>query len=206
MLSVILFTVTSFIIGLSGAMAPGPLLTVTVSDSIQGGFRAGPLLVTGHILGEALLVVLIFMGMGYLLSSESASSFIGIAGGSVLIWTGIKGLRSGDESSGDIPAGGSVLRGAVISFSNPYFFIWWGAVGAALMYSGLELAGAAGLAGFLVGHWSSDLAWYSLVSFLSSRGSFDTGGRIYRAVMVACNGFILLAGLYFLTGGLAVIF
>lgn len=206
MLSVILFTVTSFIIGLSGAMAPGPLLTVTVSDSIQGGFRAGPLLVTGHILGEAILVVLIFMGMGYLLSSESASSFIGIAGGSVLIWTGIRGLRSGDESSGDIPAGGSVLRGAVISFSNPYFFIWWGAVGAALMYNGLELAGAAGLAGFLVGHWSSDLAWYSLVSFLSSRGSFDTGGRIYRAVMVACNGFILLAGLYFLTGGLAVIF
>lgn len=206
MLSVILFTVTSFIIGLSGAMAPGPLLTVTVSDSIQGGFRAGPLLVTGHILGEAILVVLIFMGMGYLLSSESASSFIGIAGGSVLIWTGIRGLRSGDESSGDIPAGGSVLRGAVISFSNPYFFIWWGAVGAALMYNGLELAGAAGLAGFLVGHWSSDLAWYSLISFLSSRGSFDTGGRIYRAVMVACNGFILLAGLYFLTGGLAVIF
>ncbi|QEF94417.1 lysine transporter LysE [Methanothermobacter sp. KEPCO-1] len=202
MLSVILFTVTSFIIGLSGAMAPGPLLTVTVSDSIQGGFRAGPLLVTGHILSETILVVLIFMGMGYLLSSESASSFIGIAGGSVLIWTGIRGLRSGGESSGDIPAGGSVLRGAVISFSNPYFFIWWGAVGAALMYSGVELAGAAGLAGFLVGHWSSDLAWYSLVSFLSSRGAFDTSGKVYRAVMAVCNGFLIMVGAYFFVNAL----
>jgi threonine/homoserine/homoserine lactone efflux protein len=39
---------TSFVIALSGAMMPGPLLTVTISESPRRGMLAGPLLVLGH--------------------------------------------------------------------------------------------------------------------------------------------------------------
>ncbi|MBW1797032.1 MAG: lysine transporter LysE, partial [Deltaproteobacteria bacterium] len=46
----------SFTLALSGVLMPGPLLTVTVAESARIGFRAGPLLITGHAVLELLLV------------------------------------------------------------------------------------------------------------------------------------------------------
>ncbi|MBE2899939.1 lysine transporter LysE [Methanothermobacter thermautotrophicus] len=204
MTGILLFALTSFLIGLSGAMAPGPLLTVTVSDSIRRGFRAGPLLVAGHVLGEALLVVLILMGLGCILRSGAAPALLGTAGGAVLIWMGILGFRDSEDTE-SIPDGGSILRGAIISLANPYFFLWWGAVGAALMYRGLESAGTLGLLAFLAGHWSSDLTWYSLVSFMSSRKSFRMDGKPYKLVMRILSSFLILFGVYFIIESLKTI-
>ena len=39
-------------IGLSGALMPGPMLSVTVAESYKKGFWAGPLLVVGHAIPE----------------------------------------------------------------------------------------------------------------------------------------------------------
>jgi len=36
-----------FILGLTGAMAPGPLLTVTITESTRRGGHVGPLVVLG---------------------------------------------------------------------------------------------------------------------------------------------------------------
>ena len=63
------------------------------------------------------------------------------------------------------------------------------------------MAGFLGFLGFLAGHWLADIGWYSTVSFLSSRKSFDTGSIAYRVLMVVCNGFIVIAGLYFALKG-----
>jgi threonine/homoserine/homoserine lactone efflux protein len=40
--------VTSFIVALSGAVMPGPLLTVTISETSRRGLMTGPLLIVGH--------------------------------------------------------------------------------------------------------------------------------------------------------------
>ena len=40
--------ISSFVIALSGAMMPGTLLTVTISESSRRGMIAGPLLILGH--------------------------------------------------------------------------------------------------------------------------------------------------------------
>lgn len=48
--SLLTIFVSSFVIGLSGALMPGPLLTATISESSQRGFIAGPLMIIGHAL------------------------------------------------------------------------------------------------------------------------------------------------------------
>ena len=90
MIEIILFAVTSFLVGLSGALVPGPMLTVTISDSFKKGFIAGPLITSGHIFTELCLVLLILFGLGWLISSSTASFIIGLLGGIVLIFMGFR--------------------------------------------------------------------------------------------------------------------
>ena len=146
MIEIVLFALTSFGVGLSGALVPGPMFTVTVSDSVKKGFIAGPLVVLGHILTEILMMIVILAGLGQILGSQTAAFIIGIFGGIVLIFMGYNTSRSNTTLSNikteenEIPKYGSFLKGVITSISNPYFFIWWGTIGLAFMFKGLALS------------------------------------------------------------------
>ncbi len=204
MLELILFILTSFAVGLSGALVPGPMLTVTVSDSVKKGFLTGPLIVLGHFITEIILIIIILAGFSWLVGSTEAAIIIGTLGGIMLIFMGYRTSKSTvdvasisdtDELSSKY---GSVLKGVLTSVSNPYFFIWWATIGLAFLFKGLEIAGLVGLIGFLIGHWSADLGWFSVVSFFSSKGSKIISGNQYDLLMKICGLFLIVLGAYFL--------
>ena len=84
----------SFALALSGALMPGPLLTVTVSESVRTGFKAGPLLITGHALLESLLVIAIVLGLAPFLKAPLVMGIIALVGGGMLLWMGVDMVRS----------------------------------------------------------------------------------------------------------------
>ncbi len=89
---------TAFLVGLSGAMAPGPLTAVTVEHTIKKGFKAGPLITFGHGAMELVVVLLFAGGLGSYFASERVGGVIGIIGSLVLFWMGYNmlfGIRSG---------------------------------------------------------------------------------------------------------------
>jgi threonine/homoserine/homoserine lactone efflux protein len=213
LIEIILFALTSFAVGLSGSLVPGPMLTITITDSLKKGFKAGPLIVLGHIMAELTLVILIIGGLSWLIGSNPATMFIGIFGGLTLMVIGYQTARSTEEiseisilsegdnqSSGDDKQStsyGSVFRGFIASVSNPYFFIWWATIGCAFIFKGLELAGIFGVLAFFIGHWASDLGWYSLVSFFTNKGSGVMTNRHYKIIMTVCGVFLIFLGIYF---------
>lgn len=204
MIEIVLFALTSFGVGLSGALVPGPMFTVTVSDSVKKGFIAGPMVVLGHIMAEIVMMIVILAGLGQILGSQTAAFVIGIFGGIVLIFMGYNISRSNTVLSNiktdenETPKYGSFFKGVITSISNPYFFIWWGTIGLAFMFKGLALAGLIGLLAFSIGHWLADLSWFSVISFASSRGSKLMNDKTYKAVMVICGVFLVLLGSYFI--------
>lgn len=204
MIEIVLFALTSFGVGLSGALVPGPMLTVTISDSVKKGFISGPMIVLGHILVEIAMMVVILAGLGHIIGSQTAAFIIGMFGGLVLIFMGYNIFRSEDTLSSiktaenGIQKYGSFLGGIITSLSNPYFFIWWATVGLAFMFKGLEIAGIFGLLAFSIGHWSADLSWYTIISFFSSRGSKFMSDGTYKIVMMVCGVFLVILGIYFI--------
>ncbi|EKF86995.1 LysE family transporter [Methanobacterium formicicum] len=202
-IEVILFAAASFWVGLSGAMVPGPMLTVTISDSLKKGSRAGPLVVLGHVIAETTLIILLVLGLGWVIGSQWVTMIIGGVGGVMLIYIGYSIARSPvpEEIPGDgepIEKRGSVLSGIITSVTNPYFYLWWATVGWAFMLKGIELAGIIGVLSFLVGHWGADLSWYSIVSFFTSKGRGVLPGKRYRIMMMICGIFLVLLGVYFI--------
>ncbi len=204
MLELILFVLTSFGVGLSGALVPGPMLTVTVSDSVKKGFLTGPLVVLGHFITELILIIFILAGFSWLVGSAEVAIIIGTLGGIMLIYMGyitskstvdLNDVSDTEETSSKY---GSVLKGIVTSVSNPYFFIWWATIGLAFLFKGVEMAGLVGLIGFIIGHWSADLGWFSAVSFFSSKGSTVISEKQYSLIMKICGLFLIVLGAYFL--------
>lgn len=208
----------SMLIGYSGALMPGSLLTYTIDKSIKSGAKSGLLIILGHSLLELLLVILIFTGAGSLLGTQAAQTVIGLLGGLVLIYLGITMIRDvvlnkitvNFETGRKSSRRGMVIAGALISAANPYFILWWTIVGLGLILSAYKAFGITGIVLFYIGHMLADMSWYCLVSFLVSRTRKFIKAGVYRMVIVILGICLLGFGAGFiinsikhLTGGIA---
>ena len=81
--------VTSFVVGFSGAMMPGPLLTFTIAERTRRGFWAGPLIVVGHGILELALILALVGGLSVILAAGFISQAVAILGGAFLLYMGI---------------------------------------------------------------------------------------------------------------------
>ncbi len=202
----------SFVVGLSGAMMPGPMFVVVVGQTPRRGFWTGPLVVLGHGVLESLLVAALILGMAEFFSSSVVLSTIAVIGGVVLLYMGVDMLRSagglslitGTGSSSGAGEFHPVLAGILTSLANPYWTLWWATVGLGYMVIARE-NGAAGLAAFLTGHLMADLVWYSVVSSLVAGGKRWLTDSIYRGMIRVCAVVLLFFALYFGWHGLNVI-
>lgn len=204
-------------IGLTGAVAPGPLLALVLSETLRSGILACLLIVTGHSLLELLAVGGLALGLGTVLDRPMISIFIGGAGGSVMLFfaylmisdatrgTAAPAFRT-DATSARSPLGaarmfGYLGLGALISLSNPYWTIWWTTIGATLMNAARP--GGEGMPYvFYLGHILADYAWYLLVAGLILSGNRILRNRTYRFLLAGCGLCLVVFGAYFLLNSL----
>ena len=198
-----LFT-TAFLVGLSGAAAPGPLTTMAVREASRGGFWRGWSVAVGHAVPEALLVAGLSLGLGGWLSRPAVVGVLSLLGGAVLLWMGrgtILEARRAQlpslDSPGGRPAGSAVWAGAGTTVSNPYWILWWATIGSG--YVALSSAGGpAAVAVFFTGHILSDIGWLGLVSAIVASGRRLISDGVYRGLLTALGAFLVGFGVYFL--------
>jgi threonine/homoserine/homoserine lactone efflux protein len=190
---------TSFVIALSGALMPGPVLTVTISESTKRGFWAGPLIILGHGILELALVVLLLLGLGPYLSKDIVFGVVGVCGAAILMWMALGMFRSIPSlklnlEPGEEAGGNPVRSGVLMSLANPYFTIWWATIGVGYIVYAMKF-GAVGVIAFFAGHISADFAWYSVVSFTISRGRSLISDGLYKRIIGFCaSGLVIFSG------------
>lgn len=201
---------TSLMVGFSGTLMPGPLLTVTINQSAQRGFWQGPLLILGHAIAELALVLALAAGLSHLLKRKAVAGLIGLLGGAFLLWMGLDiarsawcgavslSLVSAERSGAQV---GPVVTGVLVSVSNPHWVLWWATVG--VSYVALALRqGPLGLGSFYVGHILADLSWYSLVAFVITAGRSLLSQPIYQGILLFCGLFLIALSIYFIYSGI----
>jgi len=197
---------SSFMIALSGALMPGPFLTVTISESSRRGAAAGPLMILGHGLLELVLVVALLSGMAPFLARDSVFIVIALFGGGILLWMAVSMLRSLptlrlDPDVRTEKSQNLVLAGIVFSLANPYWSIWWASIGLGYIIHSFKF-GLPGVLSFFSGHILADLLWYSLISFAIARGKRFFSDRFYRGLIGTCASLLVVFACYFLYSGL----
>ncbi len=198
---------TAFLVGLSGAMMPGPVTVVLVGQAIKNGFRAAPLVTLGHGLLEGLMIALLVLGLGSLLESPVASGLIGVVGALFLAWmgsgmvkTGRAGKMSLRENLKEAPVSGAFWGGIAATLANPYWFVWWVTVGAGFVVVSRPY-GFPGLFLFFCGHLLSDLVWLSFLALVVVSGKKYLSDRVYNGALVVLGVFLIGFAVYFLYYG-----
>lgn len=198
---------TSFLVGLSGAAAPGPLTAMAVREAGRGGFWRGWSVTIGHAIPELILVAALAFGLGEWLGQNYVVGTLAVVGGGVLLWMGATTVRDarhvrlpGAGEVGEGSAGSAVWGGVGTTLSNPYWFLWWATVGSG--YVALSQGGGwPAVAVFFVGHILADVGWLGFVSALVASGRGLLSDGVYRGVLTGLGVFLFGFGLYFLWVG-----
>ncbi len=200
----------SFLVALTGALSPGPVMTFTIYKSLREkkGYLSGIFITLGHASLEFILLILLLLGAQVFFQNPIVLLIIGIVGGAVLILFGamtIQGIRSknyeinflqtGEEVKGF--QGNSFLGGIIVSLSNPFWTFWWAVIGLGFMINfNISFANPIGLLLFYLGHELGDLVFYVPLSAFTYLGGKSLNPRVYKWVLIICAGFMIFFGFY----------
>lgn len=205
----------SFLVALTGAMAPGPLLTYTIIKSARTrsrGYLMGVWIIAGHAILEMIIVMALLLGFSLVLQNVIVVRGIGVVGGLILVAFGGAIIR--DILLGRIPVNlaapetapaaeekrgidNPVLGGVLVSMANPYWWVWWATIGFAFMVQfDISFRNWPALLAFFIGHEAGDLIWYLIVSTLSYFGLRRLNRRFYYAILSLCGLFMIGFGVY----------
>ena len=203
--------VTSFVVALSGALTPGPLLTFTIYKSLKQqkrGYLAAIFILLGHASIELALILALLAGASFFFQNIMFLTLVGIIGGILLVIYGILTIRDvlktdfeknyvleGDTIKGF--KGNSYIGGILVSLSNPFWTFWWAAIGLSLMVSlQITLFSPIKMLVFFIGHELGDIVWYLPISIFVSYGGKSLNPKIYKYVLIACGVFMIIFGVY----------
>ncbi|MBI5301236.1 MAG: LysE family transporter [Chloroflexi bacterium] len=210
-MDLVILTGIWWLVGFSGAMMPGPVTTLVVTESARRGFRAGPLVTIGHVVLELVMVIALYFGLDQLLNQNSVAGTIGILGGVFLLWMGWSIARSawrGEVSfdatrrvRGAASSAHPTLAGMFATIANPYWVLWWASVGAANLIA-FRAFGVLGIIAFYIGHTLADWVWNCVVAFVVATGRRVMTDRIYRGILLVCGLFLIALSVYFMRAGI----
>jgi len=185
------------VVGFSGAVIPGPLFAFTVFDTSRKRAITGHRIIGGHVLWESVIILIILLGFSDLIAQNTLVIYV--IGGVALAFMGVSMIRSkGREISMEKSKVNSSFAGGVFyTVFNPTQPLWWATAGLALLLTGLKVMGIMGTVIVTAGHWLSDLAYYSFVSFMVNRHEKYINPH-QKTISIVLGVFIILLGAYFL--------
>ncbi|MGB9684193.1 MAG: LysE family transporter [Candidatus Bathyarchaeales archaeon] len=197
-----LFLASVALVSLSGVMMPGPVFAVTVAKG-YGNKKAGVLIAIGHGAIEFPLIFLLYLGLSELFRSIPVQRTISFLGGLILIYMGFQMFKTRKKASEEPRHSehASFIAGFVATGANPYFFLWWATVGAALILNA-SIFGFVGLIAFAVVHWSCDLIWDTFVSVTVFKSRRFWTEKVFNIVFFFCFAVLAIFGLWFILSAL----
>jgi threonine/homoserine/homoserine lactone efflux protein len=200
----------AFAVSIGAVVSPGPVSAAIVSESPRRGWRVGPLIATGHIALELVLIILIGLGLTSILGNPFIQKVIALAGGILLLYMGLSYIWAGYRGTMELPEGGAetyrrdhrnlIGLGMITTISNPFWYAWWAMVVPGYL-SEVSSFGVGAIAAFYIGHISADYLWDTLLSATISAGQrWLTGGR-YRGLILITGGFMAYLGFVYLWKG-----
>jgi len=170
-------------LGLSAGVAPGPLLTLVISETLQHGVKAGVKVALAPVITDLPIIALACVAIAKLSSFHDVLGVLSLAGGLFLVFMGCDTMRPtqlGPASPAAKP--GSLAKGILANVLNPHPYLFWFSVGVPTMVKAFQLSSMAPLA-FIGGFYTMLVGSKILLSMVVGKSATFLAGSGYRYTM-----------------------
>lgn len=123
-----------FLLGLSLAAPPGPILAVMAHESIKGRIRNSLAMAGGAMTGDAIWLGLAAIGtITVFRNHPRIIGVLGLIGATLLMWMAWTTWRASRKEFHAIKGKANYRLGVITALTSPYSFAWWFANGALLV-------------------------------------------------------------------------
>lgn len=182
---------SALVFGLYAGLAPGPTLTLVVSQTLRFGRREGIKVACAPLVTDAPIVALSLLVLSSLEGLDRVLGTVSLVGAAFLLFVAIECFRAAPpQEIGCDVAPRSLVKGAFANALNPHPYVaWLTVVGPQLMRA--AEAGLVWAAAFLLLFYGVMIGAKIAVAALVARGRSLVAGRGYRVVMTGL-GLLLL--------------
>ena len=168
--------------GLSAGFAPGPILTLVISETLQHDIKSGVKVAMAPIITDLPIILLTLYVLSRLSNFHNILGIISLIGGFFVLFLGYESLRTkGFDLNLREGKPKSLTKGVLANVLNPHPYLFWFSVGAPTMTKAMSLNVSAPLA------------------FIISFYSFLVGSKIVLAVVIGKSKSFLKGSVYIYT-------
>lgn len=176
------FLMMGTVLGLSAGFAPGPLLTLVISETLQHDSKSGAKVALAPIITDLPIVILTLFILSKLSNFHTILGIISLIGGLFILCMGYQGIRTkGVETDLKEIKPKSFTKGVLANALSPHPYLFWFSVGAPTMTKAISQNINAALA------------------FIISFYVFLVGSKIALAVLIGKSKYLLSSNAYIFT-------
>jgi len=176
------FMTIGIILGISAGFAPGPLLTLVISETLQHEIKSGVKVALAPFITDLPIIILTLFILAKLSSFHSILGIISLIGGFVILFMGFESLGSkGYQFKFQETMPKSLTKGILANALSPHPYLFWLSVGAPTMTKAISVNIIAPLA------------------FICSFYTLLVGSKILLAILVGKSKSFLCGNVYIYT-------
>ena len=199
------FLITGTILGLSAGIAPGPLLALVISETMEYGVSSGVKIALAPILTDLPIILLTLFILSELSHFHNILGIISIIGGCFVLYLGIENLRSqGVNLDLNNSSPKSIRKGILANILSPHPYLFWFSVGGPTTIKAFDSSLLAAIS-FVVSFYVLLVGSKAVLAIFVGRSrSFLTGSkyiftmRLLGVILVILAGFLFQDGLQLL--------
>jgi threonine/homoserine/homoserine lactone efflux protein len=195
------FLTIGAVLGLSAGLAPGPLLTLVISETLQHDIRAGVKVAVAPFITDLPIILFTFLVLSKISNSNIMLAFVSFCGSVFIMKMGVENIRRGGVA---IVVGKSrprsFGRGILANLLSPHPYLFWLSVGMPIMVKAMRVNLAA-TAVFLAGFYLLLVGSKVLLAVLVGKSKSFLSGNFYINTMRFLGAVLcVLAGVLFYDG------
>ena len=179
-------------LGLAAGIAPGPLLTMVISETLKGNKINGMLIAIAPLITDLPIVFFSIFILNSFSNTEHILGILSITGGIFLIYLAVQNFRFNPKTNNTKSGYGSSIKyGIITNILSPHPYLFWITIGAPIFIKASK-SGASNSFAFIIGFYLLLVSSKVVIALISSKVKGFLNSTSFNNTMKLMGGILLL--------------
>lgn len=195
------YLIIGTLLGLSAGFAPGPLLTLVISETLKHDIRAGLKVAFAPLISDLPIVLLTVLVLAKLSQFNIILAIISFVGAVFIFFMGVDSMRTkGQHVVVDSGKPKSLMKGVLVNVLSPHPYLFWFSVGAPILVKASAIStGASAL--FIISFYCCLIGAKVVLAMLVDKSRRFLQGSFYIYTMKLLGLLLCLLALFLVYDG-----